>query len=77
MTVRLNQRATTEYGNGAKRGEYTKRPGLTSRKPLVPRHQFATRCRTREKSRTPGARTPVFSTNNTRLPAATSDEAIW
>ena len=42
----------------------------------VLRHQFRTRWRRRERSRTPADRTPVFSTKRTRLPAATSEKAI-
>ncbi len=71
-TWRLSHRASHRYGNGRKSGEYTNRFSRSSRKPFVLRHQLRIRWRTRVMSLTPGARTPVFSMNSTRLPCAAS-----
>ena len=76
MICRLIHRAMREYGSGSTSGECRNRLGRSCRKPLVPRHQLAARFLTRDKSRTDGRRTPVFSMNSTRCPSAASRDMI-
>ena len=77
---RFSQRRTREPNGGSISGEQTCRPGATSRIPpdRAVIAQWRSRLRTRPASATPGLRTPVFSTNTTRLPAAARrDASSW
>src|SRR5439155_10551130 len=68
MSQRFTTCAIREYGNGSTSGEWTVRFGRSVRNPLVPRAQLRTRFFSRGRSRSPGARTPMFSMNSTRWP---------